>query len=425
MQSAIRIENLSKCYRLGKTHQDTLSDRLSRLIGSNRAPSRTEASPDGEAFWALRDINLELMEGSTLGVIGGNGAGKSTLLKILSRITVPTTGRALVRGRLASLLEVGTGFHPELTGRENVFLNGTILGMRKEEVRRKFDEIVAFSGVEKFIDTPVKRYSSGMYVRLAFAVAAHLEPDVLIVDEVLAVGDAGFQRRCLGKMGDIAQQGRTVIFVSHNMAAVRKLCDRAAWLVGGRLKESGDVGQVIDAYLRDSSKCLPADLDLPLGCLYREEAVDAVGTRVVRVDLLDDAATPCHSSATWEPMRFRIEFEVAEDFPSLSAELSIATSEGMPVLLSRSNAEQGLNFGVTRGRYVIECRFERNPLVAGEYVVGVALAVPMVLRVWHSAELAVLNVAERDVFDSGIPLRSPRCLVVEESSWSLRGQLES
>ena len=193
-QPAIRIENLSKLYRLGETHDRTLSDRLGRAFGWATGQRRAQAPRVIEDFWALRDINLELKEGEALGIVGGNGAGKSTLLKILSRITTPTTGRALVRGRLASLLEVGTGFHPELTGRENVFLNGTILGMRKAEVARKFDEIVAFAGVEKFFDTPVKRYSSGMYVRLAFAVAAHLEPDVLIVDEVLAVGDAGFQQ---------------------------------------------------------------------------------------------------------------------------------------------------------------------------------------------------------------------------------------
>ncbi|QNN71654.1 ABC transporter ATP-binding protein [Thermomonas carbonis] len=230
MPTAIKVEGLGKRFLLGQTFENTLSSRMGDLLRGRGL--RRSAAPPAD-FWALRDVSFDIAQGEAVGIIGGNGAGKSTLLKILSRITPPTLGRASVRGRLSSLLEVGTGFHPELTGRENVFLNGAILGMRKAEVERKFDEIVAFSGVEKFIDTPVKRYSSGMYVRLAFAVAAHLEPDVLIIDEVLAVGDADFQKRCLGKMNDVASEGRTVIFVSHNMAAVQKLCSKAIWMQGG------------------------------------------------------------------------------------------------------------------------------------------------------------------------------------------------
>jgi len=205
-----------------------------------------------EEFWAIRGINFEIRRGEVVGIIGRNGAGKSTLLKILSRITEPTEGRVEIRGRVASLLEVGTGFHPDLTGRENVFLNGAVLGMSRAEIRRKFDEIVAFADVERFIDTPVKRYSSGMYVRLAFAVAAHLEPEILIVDEVLAVGDAEFQRKCLGKMHDVAGLGRTVLFVSHNMAAVEQLCSYAVLLVSGRIESSGQVRSVISEYLAGS-----------------------------------------------------------------------------------------------------------------------------------------------------------------------------
>jgi len=247
MTTAIRIENIGKCYRLGETHEKTISDQIVRLARrlSGRAAVATSAPED---FWALRDVNLEIIEGEAVGIIGGNGAGKSTLLKILSRITQPTTGRVLVRGRMSSLLEVGTGFHPELTGRDNVFLNGTILGMRKAEVARKFDEIVAFSGVEKFIDTPVKRYSSGMYVRLAFAVAAHLEPDVLVIDEVLSVGDAEFQKRCLGKMGEVASEGRTVIFVSHDMAAIQAITTRCIELKSGRVAFMGSPREAVQRY---------------------------------------------------------------------------------------------------------------------------------------------------------------------------------
>lgn len=256
MALAIKVEGLGKRYLL--THQQksryrSLRDTLvegAQGIGraAARAVRRGQAVPATEEFWALKDVDLQVEQGERLAIIGRNGAGKSTLLKLLSRVTEPTRGRARLRGRMASLLEVGTGFHPELTGRENIYLNGAILGMRKREVERKFDEIVAFADVEKFLDTPVKRYSSGMYTRLAFSVAAHLETDILIIDEVLAVGDAAFQRKCLGKMDDIGQQGRTLLFVSHNMAAVETLCNRAVLLAGGRIVESGDTQRIIEIY---------------------------------------------------------------------------------------------------------------------------------------------------------------------------------
>ena len=252
MDPAIRTEGLSKSYLLG-AHQrqhETLGDALAAAL---RHPLRSlrEAWARGsrEYFWALKDLDLEVARGEVLGVIGRNGAGKSTLLKILSRITEPTRGRAIVRGRLTSLLEVGTGFHPELSGRENIFLNATILGMRRHEIARKLDEIVAFSGVERFLDTPVKHYSSGMYVRLAFAVAAHVDADILLVDEVLAVGDADFQRRCLGKMDEAAKGGRTVVFVSHNLTAVQVLCSRVLLLEAGAVTANGATGSVLREYL--------------------------------------------------------------------------------------------------------------------------------------------------------------------------------
>jgi len=240
---AIRVSGLSKKYEIGKQKDGSLRGSLASIFSSS-AKAKDE-------FWALRDVNFEVKKGEVIGIIGKNGAGKSTLLKVLSQITKPTEGRIEINGRVASLLEVGTGFHPELTGRENVYLNGTILGMTRKEVAEKFDEIVAFSGVEKFIDTPVKHYSSGMYVRLAFAVAAHLEPEILIIDEVLAVGDAEFQKKCLGKMKDVAGEGRTVIFVSHNMAAVRELCDIGIYLEGGIVKKGGPISKLIDSYLNE------------------------------------------------------------------------------------------------------------------------------------------------------------------------------
>lgn len=253
---AIRVEGLGKKYRIGgkrepySTLRDTLVDVVSSPFRRVRGLLRGEsASGLDEEIWALKDINFEVKHGEVIGIIGRNGAGKSTLLKILSRITEPTTGYADVFGRVGALLEVGTGFHPELTGRENIFLNGAILGMSREEIKRKFDEIVDFAGVEKFIDTPVKHYSSGMGLRLGFAVAAHLEPEILIVDEVLAVGDAEFQKKCLGKMSEVAGEGRTVLFVSHNMAAVQSMCSRAVWLDEGHVIEEGNTDSVVSHYL--------------------------------------------------------------------------------------------------------------------------------------------------------------------------------
>jgi lipopolysaccharide transport system ATP-binding protein len=252
MAPAIVVENVSKRYRLARSAGTrapyrTLRDDLARAATYPLRWARGEIAPK-EDFWALKDVSFEVQPGEVVGVIGRNGAGKSTLLKVLSRITKPTGGRVRLRGRVGSLLEVGTGFHPELTGRENIFLSGAVLGMKRAEIKRKFDEIVAFAEVEKFLDTPVKRYSSGMYMRLAFAVAAHLEPEILVVDEVLAVGDAGFQKKCLGKMGEVAKGGRTVLFVSHNMGAIRTLCKSGLLLRQGRLAQAGPVGEVLSEY---------------------------------------------------------------------------------------------------------------------------------------------------------------------------------
>jgi len=283
MTSALTVEKLGKRYAL--RHQAvrrecaTLRDLIANGVwnlGQAVLGRSTATSATREQFWALDDVSFEIERGGRVGIIGRNGAGKSTLLKILSRITEPSTGTVRIRGRVASLLEVGTGFHPELTGRENIYLNGAILGMSRTEIRRKFDEIVAFAEVERFLDTPVKRYSSGMYVRLAFAVAAHLEPEILIVDEVLAVGDAQFQKKCLGRMQQVGREGRTVLFVSHNMRAISQLCDRAILLSGGKLVADGPADEVVDAYLQDGMPgegagclaeviaALPADPDFKL-----------------------------------------------------------------------------------------------------------------------------------------------------------------
>ena len=257
--TVVQVENVGKKYIISHQTQSsfpTVRDRITEGAGYlkrklfSAVSGKSFPEPTHEEFWALKDVSFEVKEGERIGIIGRNGAGKSTLLKLLSRITEPSTGEMTIRGRVASLLEVGTGFHPELTGRENIYLNGSILGMNKAEIKRKFDEIVAFSEVEKFLDLPVKHYSSGMYVRLAFAVAAHLEPEILIVDEVLAVGDLAFQKKCLGKMSQVSQEGRTILFVSHNMLAVKNLCQRAIWLEGGKFKEGGAAAKVVSDYLQ-------------------------------------------------------------------------------------------------------------------------------------------------------------------------------
>ncbi len=274
---AIKISNLSKRYSIGKQKDSSFRSTLSGILN----PKKSSV----DDFWALKNISFEIEKGDIVGIIGKNGAGKSTLLKILSQITKPTEGRIEINGRIASLLEVGTGFHPELTGRENIFLNGTILGMTRKEVRSKFDEIVEFSGVEKFIDTAVKHYSSGMYVRLAFAVAAHLEPEILIIDEVLAVGDAEFQKKCLGKMQDVAKQGRTVLFVSHNMASVRSLCNKGILLTKGEIIYSGTAQETLDLYTKyDSNRQTIIDTS---NYKLRSRGIKHIGIKKVELNFFD------------------------------------------------------------------------------------------------------------------------------------------
>jgi lipopolysaccharide transport system ATP-binding protein len=289
--SAITVDGLSKRYRIGELQSAYGTLRDSLTIGTRRL-FRLERAPEEQDIWALKDVSFELTEGGVLGVLGRNGAGKSTLLKILTRITTPTEGRATLRGRVGSLLEVGTGFHPELTGAENVYLNGSVLGMKRKEIKSKFPAIVEFAGVERFIDTPVKRYSSGMSVRLAFAVAAHLEPEILLVDEVLAVGDAEFQRRCLGRMEDMSQSGRTLIFVSHQMQALSQLCDRAIHLEKGEIVNDGPANEVVAQYLQSvggtgSSRYWPDDETAPGDGNVRIRSVRVVDSDGDLVDAVD------------------------------------------------------------------------------------------------------------------------------------------
>jgi lipopolysaccharide transport system ATP-binding protein len=320
MAVAITAEELSKSYRIGQLHGAYGTLRESLASAAHRIGHRDHRAPY-EEIWALRSVSFELAEGSVLGIIGRNGAGKSTLLKILTKITTPTTGRATIRGRVGSLLEVGTGFHPELTGRENVYLNGSVLGMKRREITAKFPEIVEFAGVEQFVDTPVKRYSSGMSVRLAFAVAAHLEPEVLLVDEVLAVGDAEFQRRCLGRMEDLSRAGRTVLFVSHQMQAVSQLCDDAIWLDKGQIVLEGPSSDVVARYLQAGIGSSGAVREWP----EDESGDDFVRFRSARVLQTDEVAPAVDVRL---PVGIELAFTVLREGPPIFPKIKIVDERG-------------------------------------------------------------------------------------------------
>jgi lipopolysaccharide transport system ATP-binding protein len=331
-----------------------------------------EGAPPQEPFWALNDVSFDIDQGDVVGIIGRNGAGKSTLLKLLSRITEPTKGRATIHGRVGSLLEVGTGFDRELTGRENVYLNGAILGMRSQEIDRKFDEIVAFAEVEKFVDTPVKHYSSGMYLRLAFAVAAHLEPEILILDEVLAVGDARFQARCLGKMEEVAGRGRTVVFVSHNMAAVTRFCPRCIWLDQGGLREFGESNSIVARYLSLGSE------DAGQVKFPAESAPGSEYIRLLAVRTKNALGETTAAVASNEPLSIELEYEILRATAGLRLGASLITGEGA-VLLSSKDLDL-LPEGLHRspGRYVSRCELPADFLNYGQYFVSVGADSPMI-----------------------------------------------
>jgi lipopolysaccharide transport system ATP-binding protein len=357
---AILAQGLSKAYRVtvsqGVAPYRTLQEELVRLA---RRPFRRDRQKP-ETFWALDDVSFQVRHGEALGIIGRNGAGKSTLLKLLARITRPTRGTADVYGRMGSLLEVGTGFHPELTGRENTYLNGAILGMTRRDIRQRFDEIVAFAEVERFLDTPVKRYSSGMYMRLAFAVAAHLEPEILVVDEVLAVGDAAFQAKSLGKMGDVARSGRTVLFVSHNLAAVTQLCQTALLLERGHATAYGPAEQVVSHYLSSGNRDGQVDLDA------LRSAPSTAPVRMTFAELLDEEGRVCQNFPMGSDitLRFRLRFEDVSVVTRL--EIAIRTSDGLPITLI-TDVDAGFVTPTGRPEQRITVRFPDIRLYPGEY----------------------------------------------------------
>jgi lipopolysaccharide transport system ATP-binding protein len=378
---AVQVQNLAKKYQIatGKHRHDTLRDQISDAVRS-LFRSNGHSHPGTETFWALKDISFEVKQGEVVGVIGRNGAGKSTLLKILSRITVPTAGTADIYGRAASLLEVGTGFHGELTGRENIYLNGAMLGMKRVEIQRKFDAIVEFSGVEKFIDTPVKRYSSGMYVRLAFAVAAHLEPEILIIDEVLAVGDLAFQKKCLGKMGEVAKSGRTVLFVSHHMPSILGLCPTAILLEAGQIAFRGPSSTAIDRYMNSSIQSVAEKSwraeDLPSTCgPFRPIALRVCNGRGVATDLIRSS----------QPFYIELNYRLTEPVPDFRVVFKLYTSLG-ELLFQTSDTDDPARHKryLTRdaGEYISRCHIPANLFNKGVFVVGLGASTPHV-RVFY------------------------------------------
>ncbi len=396
---AVRVENLGKRYRIGSREpsqpmlREVLTDLLLSPARNLRALTRhvrrgTSAEGAVSHVWALRGVSFDVERGEVLGIIGPNGAGKSTLLKILSRITEPTEGRAEIRGRIAALLEVGTGFHPELTGRENIYLSGALLGMRKADIDRNLDEIIDFSGVEKFIDTPVKHYSSGMYVRLAFAVAAHLEPDILIVDEVLAVGDVAFQRKCLAKMEDVRQHGRTVLFVSHNMPAVMRLCQRAILISDGSVQKDGSTAQIVSAYLFSGLGITPQRL--------WSDLTAAPGNRIARLRgfrvRTEDGLT-AESIDAAQPVGLEMAYEVLESGHVLVPYYEFFNQDGVCVFIAHDASPEWSGRPRPTGQFTSTAWIPGNFLSEGTLLVGAALVTVNPMKVhFHERNLVAFQV---------------------------------
>jgi lipopolysaccharide transport system ATP-binding protein len=360
---AISIENISKKYILShkKKKYQNLKESVSGFLGELFTSNEEEETK--EIFWALQNVSFDIEQGDRIGIVGSNGAGKSTLLKILSRITEPTSGQVKVNGRMASLLEVGTGFHPDLTGRENIFLNGAILGMKQQEIKNQFDEIVSFAGIEKFLDTPVKRYSSGMYVRLGFAIAAHLEPEILIVDEVLAVGDSEFQKKCLGKMKDVSSSGRTILFVSHNSTAIQGLCNKAAFLQNGNLVKYGEVGRVLHDYMTSISKFkLQQNWETP----YNAPGNDQV--RIKNIELIPDFINDSKNIDVRTPLKIYIEFWNMLESADLNLSIFLYNMTGECVFNVGSQAKT-FSKGLIKGMLEIPANFLND----GSYYISVMI----------------------------------------------------
>lgn len=417
---AISVEHLSKRYRRGAVSQrdDSLRDVISGAWGRLARSTRPQTY---DTFWALDDVSMSVAPGEVVGILGRNGAGKSTLLKILSRITCPTSGRAVIHGRIGSLLEVGTGFHPELTGRENIFLNGAILGMKRAELHRKLDEIIDWSGVSAFADTPVKRFSSGMRVRLAFAVAAHLEPQILIVDEVLAVGDAEFQRKCIGKMSEVAHDGRTVLFVSHNMNAVLNLCDRGVVLERGRVTFDGTTDAAVATFMNSARTPTQGFVDLSNAAGREPGMAPMIGGLGLR---LRNGQAYVTRISTGDAVTFEVHFDCGDETIDV-AQITVCTTGGHRLLTVGTHLTPDAPDGLT-GKGVALCELSHLPLAQGEYQVSVALTRRMP---WHNVDLIEaamrFEVETNDYFGTGLQPGPDQGPIACRSRWSLQPEFES
>jgi lipopolysaccharide transport system ATP-binding protein len=417
-QIVIRGENLGKRYDIGERERYlALRDLLARAL---RAPARMfsgagqQTNHQRKHIWALRNASFEVREGEVVGLIGRNGAGKTTLLKILARVTRPTEGHAEIRGRMGSLLEVGTGFHPELTGRENAFLSGAILGMSKKDIVRKFDEIVAFAEVEKFIDTPLKHYSSGMQMRLAFAVAAHLEPEILLVDEVLAVGDMAFQKKCLGKMSEVAQGGRTIVFVSHDLGAIGRLCSRTIYLVEGSIRADGATQQTLDQYQADVLNA-PAEADL----ISRKNRVGDGRIRFVSVHFEDDEGNKLNYLRSGANCRLVLGYECEGGIAKRNVVVSFAARDplGMAVMHHRTNfTNQNFDEVPPTGKFI--CSIPNLPLAPGHFYINIFVGINEVPCDILDDALR-LTVAEGDFFGTGSQGMASLCRILTKCHWEL------
>lgn len=422
----IRAEGLGKKYVIGhraeRERYVALRDVLARSAKQLRRKTNDIVrghsqltSETFEDFWALKDVNFEVRCGEVLGVVGRNGAGKSTLLKILSRITEPSEGRAILRGRVSSLLEVGTGFHPELTGRENVFLNGAILGMPRSDIKKKFDDIVAFAAVEKFVDTPVKRYSSGMYVRLAFAIAAHLEPDILVVDEVLAVGDAEFQKKCLGKMDEVSKSGKTILFVSHDLSKISTLCTSGILLDAGRVTKIGSISSVVEKYRSGQ--------DSSISKINLSEMRDRTGSGEARVSAIE-LVGKVHGQSSYEvgeALSLRIEVNVHREIGKLLIATTINSSDGTPVFCFMNNDEASA-WMVTEGQYEITMSLGNVYLYPGSYSLDVWLGDSNSHRLDLIREALTLTVVQGASLKIDRPLERANGLVYQKANWTYTRQ---
>ena len=399
-ESIISVENLSKCYKIGRqaSKGDGLRHVLEQAVRAPFSWLRPEARAKRaktEEFWAVKDLSLEIKRGEMMGIIGRNGAGKSTFLKLLSRITEPTTGSIRLRGRVASLLEVGTGFHPELTGRENIYLNGAILGMSRLEIKRKFDEIVAFAEIDKFLDTPVKRYSSGMYVRLAFAVAAHLEPEILIVDEVLAVGDAEFQKKCLGKMEDVStKDGRTVILVSHQMPAIQNLCTRCILMDRGRLIQQGGTDEIVNAYMAKGASLALGGLD------HRDDRVGKGDVRVTQINLRDESGNIVREAISGHDVVLSFSYAVKEGMTLNDCLFCIEVCKDLKEYFSLSSAMVDSRKIRLSGEGRIDFLIPNWPLSRGSYHVNIYVESDRVVQD-HLNDASIIEVIDGDFYGTG------------------------